>query len=92
MAGDSLPARQALLTSVIRSMIDEGLMVVGGIVGGSDERVDPWDMPLADAMAQIHDWHVVHHDDQGWVFGIWFALTEQGERVADALERKKSEG
>lgn len=50
MAGDLLPARQALLTSVIRSMIDEGLMVVGGIVGGSDERVDPWDMPLADAM------------------------------------------
>ena len=54
-------------------MIDEGLMVVGGIAGGSDERVDPWDMSLADAMAQIHDWYVVHHDDQGWVFGIWSA-------------------
>ena len=67
-------------------------MVVGRIGGDIVEQVDPWNLSPDDAMARIHDEYVVHHDDRGWVFGIWFALTEQGERVAEALERKKSEG
>lgn len=69
----------------VRSLIDERLMVVGRIVGASDERVEPWDMSLDDAMARIYDEYVVHHDDQNWVFGIWFALTDSGERAAEAL-------
>jgi hypothetical protein len=85
MAGESLPARQALLTSVIRSMIDEGLMVVGGIVGASDERVEPWKLSLDDAMAQLRDDYIVNHEEGSWVFGIWFVLTEHGERAAEAL-------
>ena len=69
----------------VRSLIVDGLMVVGHIVGGSDERVEPWNTSLDDAMARIHDDYVVHHDDRDWVFGIWFALTERGERAAEAL-------
>ena len=67
-------------------------MVVGEIVGASDERVEPWNMSLDDAMAQIRDDYIVRHEDGSWVFGIWFALTERGERAAQALEAKKSEG
>jgi hypothetical protein len=89
---DPLSARQRVLLDVIRALLEDELMVVGGIVGGSDEHVDPWDMSLADAMAQSHDCYVVHHDDQGWVFRTWFALTDGGERAAQALEAKKSEG
>jgi hypothetical protein len=75
----------------VRSLIDDGLMVVGNIVGASDERVEPWDMLLDDAMARIHDEYVVHHDDQNWVFRTWFALTARGQQAAEALN-KKSEG
>ena len=67
-------------------------MVLGDIVGASDERVEPWDLSLDDAMAQTRDDYIVHHEDGSWVFGIWLALTERGERAAQALQTKKAEG
>jgi hypothetical protein len=92
MMPDSLTARQKLLMSTVRTLIDDGLMVVGHIVGGSDESVEPWDMSLDDAMARIYDEYVVHHDDRNWVFRTWFALTDSGEQAAQALEAKSSKG
>jgi hypothetical protein len=82
---ESLSARQELSIAAVRSLIEDGLMVVGDIVGASDERVEPWNMSLDDAMAQIRDDYIVHHEDGSWVFGIWFALTDSGERAAEAL-------
>ena len=67
-------------------------MVVGQIGGGTDERVEPWDMSLDDAMARIYDEYVVHHDDRDWVFRIWFALTDTGEQAAQVLEARTSKG
>jgi hypothetical protein len=64
MGGLSLSARQHLLESTVRSLIADGLMVVGDIVGGSDERVEPWDMSLDDAMARLHDEYVVHYGNK----------------------------
>ena len=90
MMPDSLTAQQKLLMSTVRTLIDDGLMVVGHIVGGSDESVEPWDMSLDDAMARIYDEYVVHHDDRNWVFRTWFALTDSGERAAEALTTKIS--
>lgn len=82
-------ARQRMLISTIRWLIDEGLIVVGGIVGGSDdERVDPWDLSLDDAMARIYDDYVVHHDPRDWVFRIWFALTDRGQKKPKPLKPK----
>ncbi len=89
---ESLSARQGLLLRTVRSLLEDGLMVVGRIGGETVERVDPWDMSLDDAMSQIHDEYVAHHDDKDWVFGIWFALTERGEKAAATLDGKKSEG
>lgn len=85
IAADSLAARQKLLMSTVRSLIDDGLMVIGNIDGGSDERVEPWDLSLDDAMARICDEYVVNHDDRNWIWRTWFALTERGERAAGAL-------
>ncbi|WP_123024720.1 hypothetical protein [Mycolicibacterium stellerae] len=87
-AVDSLSARQELLLRTVRSLIDDGQMVVGNIVGGSDERVEPWNLSLDDAMARIYDEYVVHHDDQNWVFRTWFALTTSGHEAAEALKEK----
>ena len=85
IAADSLAARQKLLMDTVRSLIDDGLMVIGNIDGGSDERVEPWDLSLDDAMARICDEYVVHHEDRNWIWRTWFALTDRGERVAEAL-------
>jgi len=85
-------ARQELLFRAVRSLIEDELMVVGRIGGDIVERVDRWNLSPDDAIARIYDEYVVHHDDQDWVFGIWFALTDSGKKAAEALERKKSEG
>ena len=92
MMPDSLTARQKLLMDTVRSLIDDGLMVIGNIDGGSDERVEPWDLSLDDAMARICDEYVVHHDDRNWIWRTWFALTDSGEQAAQVLEAKTSKG
>ncbi|RDH80165.1 hypothetical protein DVS77_04070 [Mycolicibacterium moriokaense] len=91
MKADSLTAHQKLLMDTIRSLIDDGLMVVGWIGGETAECVEPWDMSLDDAMARIYDEYVVHHEDRNWVFRTWFALNGAGEQAAEALKSTKSE-
>lgn len=83
--GGPTPDRHALILSVIQSLLDAGLMVVGDIVGASDERVEPWDVSIDAAMARITDSYVVRHDDNEWVFTIWFALTDSGRRAVKSL-------
>lgn len=85
LPGGPTPARHALILSVVRSLLDDGLVVVGDIVGASDERVEPWDLSIDEAMARIIDSYVVHHDENEWVFTIWLALTDTGQRVAEQL-------
>jgi hypothetical protein len=83
--GETLPEQQELVLRAVRSLLDEGLVVVGDIVGGSDERVEPWDLMTEYAVAQIHDRYVDHHDDQTWSFNTWFALIKRGQHLAKRL-------
>jgi hypothetical protein len=78
-------ARHDVVLSVIRSLLDDGLMVVGDIVGASDERVEPWRLSVEDAMARIRDSYVVRHESDEWVFTIWFALTDRGQEAANRV-------
>lgn len=91
-AANSRFARQQLLMATVRSLIEDGLFVVGDIIGASDERVEPWPVPPEAAMARIRNEYVALYDDQNWEYRIWFALTDSGKKVAEALETKKSEG
>jgi hypothetical protein len=77
--------RHEVILSVIRSLLEDDLMVVGDIVGASDERVEPWRVSVEEAMATIRDKYVVRHDDEDWVFAIWFALTDSGQQAAGEL-------
>jgi hypothetical protein len=86
---ESVPARQALLLRIVRSLIENDLMVVGRIGGEEVECVEPWELSLEDAMYRFYDEYVVNHDDSDWVFGIWFALTERGEQAAQGLEARQ---
>ena len=52
---NSIAARQAQLTATVASLLTEGLVVIGDIIGASDERVEPWKVPLEEAMARLRE-------------------------------------
>jgi hypothetical protein len=61
----------------------------GDIVGGGDDYVGPWKLPMEGAPARLHELYVLHHDNEpGWGWVVWFALTPDGERVAQEMETK----
>jgi hypothetical protein len=79
--------RQARLMATIGSLLTDGLIVVGDIVGGSDERVEPWNVPLEESMERLHERYVVHHDAwEAWGWTTWVALTESGQQTARNLQ------
>ena len=86
-----LSARRELLFRTIRSLIEDALMVVGRIGGDDVERVDPWNLPLDDAMARIYDEYVVHLTIETGCSAPG-SPDDRRQRAAQALEAKKSEG
>jgi hypothetical protein len=69
--------QQELALSVMRSLVNEGLMEFQG-----------WDnLPLDEAMARVRDVFINHYDDPGaWAFAVWLRLTESGKRIAEVLK------
>lgn len=87
--GAPLAVRQARLMDIIGALLTDGLIVVGDIVGASDERVDPWGVPIEEALKRLHDLYIVQHDNWDvWGWTTWFELTESGQQVAPDLERQ----
>jgi hypothetical protein len=74
--------QQELALSVIRSLVNDGLMEFEG-----------WgDLSLDEAMGRVHDLFITHYDDPGmWAFAIWLKLTESGKRVATALKAQPAD-
>jgi hypothetical protein len=88
---DADTVRQARLMATIGSLLTDGLIVVGDIVGGSDERVEPWNVPLDEVMGRLHERYVVHHDSwEVWGWTTWVALTESGQQAAEDLQRQQA--
>lgn len=84
---DTVAAQQNLVLRTIRSLLDEGLMKIGDILGASDERVVPWDLSIDAAMDRVHDLFVGHYDQPTlWDLTIWLQLTPEGERLAESLK------
>lgn len=85
-SNEPLAARQSRIITAAASLLTEGLAVVGEIVGGSDEYVDPWKLSIEDAVSRLRDLYVGQYDDWGqWGWVVWFALTPEGERVAEKI-------
>lgn len=83
---DTPAAQQELVLRTIRSLLDDGLMEIGDILGASDERIASWDLPPAEAVKRVHDLFVGHHDEPAlWEYTIWLGLTSAGERLAREL-------
>jgi hypothetical protein len=83
----TVAAQQEVVLRTIRSLLDDGLMKVGDILGASDERVVPWDLSIDAAMDRVHELFVGHYDEPTlWDLTIWLQLTPDGERLAKSLE------
>jgi hypothetical protein len=78
-------ARQDLALRTIRSLLDDGLIEIGDILGASDERIVPWDLSVDAAMERVYDLSSATTTPALWEFTIWMGLTPAGERLAHAL-------
>jgi hypothetical protein len=84
---EPLSTRKSRVMTAVASLLSEGLVVVGAIVGGTGATVDPWKLSTEEALVRLRDLYVAHYDDEdrwGWV--VWFALTPEGERAAAPLK------
>ncbi|RUP03450.1 MAG: hypothetical protein EKK34_18460 [Mycobacterium sp.] len=83
---DSLAAQQDLALHTIRSLLTDGLMEIGDVLGASDERIVPWDLSIDATMDRVYDLFVRHYDERAlWDLTIWLGLTPAGERQAHRL-------
>jgi hypothetical protein len=83
---------------VIRSLVSDGLFRLGGEVvlgehlGGvatEGERFVAWDDPLDHSIRKISHVYVRHYDDpERWMYSAYMQLTDEGEQLAQSLERK----
>lgn len=70
----------------IRSLVGEGLVVLGDL-SGETGRLVTWSGSFDESMQKISDLYVVHYDDPGaWIWSAWLELTYEGEQVAHALQ------
>lgn len=84
---DTVAAQQEVVLRTIRSLLDDGLMKIGDILGASDERVVPWDLSIDAAMDRLRDLFVGHYDEPTlWDLAVWLQLTPEGERLAGSLQ------
>ena len=70
----------------IRSLVGEGLVVLGDL-SGETGRFVAWGGSLEESMQKISDLYVHNYDDPGtWIWSAWLELTHKGEQVARALQ------
>jgi hypothetical protein len=73
--------------TTIRSLLTDGLLVVGDVVGGTDAEVVPWSNSVDVTMEILRERYVDQYEDSvKWEWTTWFALTESGRRAAEAAE------
>jgi hypothetical protein len=85
-AGDA--ERFDLVMTVIRALLDEGLVSVGDLPGDGDQIPD-WGLSVDDAIQRISDEYIVRHGEPTeWEFRIWIGLTAEGRAAAEVRERR----
>jgi hypothetical protein len=86
---EALAAQQDLALRTIRSLLEDGLIMVGDLPN-TGEKLKGWDLSIDEVMTQLEDRFVRSYDDPvAWEFSIWLGLTAAGERVGKELEGKK---
>jgi len=82
----SLPEIQNETLAVIRSLVSDGLFVLGAM-SGEGGRWEPWDQPLEKSMRKIAEVYLNRYDDpSAWIWYAWMKLTDEGQKAAHALQ------
>jgi hypothetical protein len=70
--------------AVIGTLVDQGLMEIGGISSEAKGFVK-WEIPLEESLERIR--HARQHSDRGyWVMCCWLRNTSEGDRVGEAID------
>ncbi len=79
----SVAEAQQLTLAMIRELVQEGLFILGVPRGKNSRGLEPWNLPLDDAMAKIENKYVTNFDDRwNWVTCAWLELTPKGKALA----------
>jgi hypothetical protein len=77
---------QQLVVDTVRSLLEDGLVVVGDIPGRIDPGFKPWPGTIDQVMTRFVDTFVGCYDDPlQWQYVIWLDLTATGQQVSNAL-------
>ena len=83
-------ARKPRSTDTVRSLLVDGLAVVGDIPGRNDPGFKPWPGSVDEVMARFITLFVDRYEDRiEWEYRIWINLTDAGERVAAEARLKR---
>jgi hypothetical protein len=89
--GAALTAIQAETLELVRALADEGLVRIGDL-SGPGGRFAAWITSLDDSLQRIRSGYVEKFDAEDiWPWYCWLDLTEDGDRVAHAIEAKMNQ-
>lgn len=84
---ETLEDQQELALSTIRSLLEDGLVKIGGLPEPGE--LPDWGLPVDAAMDRLYDRYVTRHDDPvEWEFTTWLGLTDTGRRVANEFKTR----
>jgi hypothetical protein len=73
--------------AAIRSLVDDGLFVLGDL-SRETGRLVPWSGSVDELMQKLSDLYVQTYEDASeWIWSVWMELTAKGERVARTLDQ-----
>lgn len=82
--GASLPDVQRRTLELVRSMFDDGLIVLGNTADGGSRFVE-WDISVDVGIARLAVSYIDRFNDRaGWPWTVWIAVTEKGKQAGRA--------
>lgn len=90
-AGQPASVIQNKTLELIRSLVSDGMFVVGDVTRGVG--FTRWHTFLDESMQRIRDVYVQNFQDANtWMWCVWLDATEEGEQVARALGERQDSG
>jgi hypothetical protein len=75
---------------LVRSLVSDGLFNVGDL-GGEDGRFGAWRTTLDESIDLMRDVYVNKFaDEPSWWFCCWLDLTDEGQKIAEAIEASRN--
>ena len=85
-SADALAPYKQLVVDTVRSLLVDGLAVVGDIPGRDDPGFKPWPGTVDEVMARFI---ALYEDRIEWEYRIWINLTDAGEQVAAEARQRQ---